>query len=72
MCEKEIAEREKIQGSKPNQLTSNVSLEYIGATQGAPLTFQYKKGFKNPTNDSFQTLEQEFGVNIGFYAASDG
>lgn len=74
MCdEKEVdqTEREKLQGPGPNQLTSNVSLEYI-ENNTAPLRFKFKKNYTSLNDSSVHTLEQTFAVNIGFYASSNG
>jgi hypothetical protein len=48
-----------------------VSLEFI-ESDTAPLKFRFKKSSVSKKDNSTHTLDQTFGVNIGFYAASDG
>lgn len=55
----------------PSKLTSDVSLEYISSNT-APVKFKFKKNYTSSADGSVQTLEQTFGVNIGFYASSNG
>lgn len=69
MCAEEVAEREKVEVNPEKK--SNVSLEFID-TGAAPLKFRFKKSFISKKDNSSQTLDQTFGVNVGFYAASNG
>lgn len=69
--DEEIAEMEKQEKSETMEQANkfNSSLEFI-ESDTVPLKFKF---FKNYTDEnSTHTLEQTFGVNIGFYAASDG
>lgn len=80
MCDEEIADMKKLEEvaemikkekgeTKDKANKFNASLDVI-ESDTVPLKFKFTKNYTD--GNSTHTLEQTFGVNLGFYAASDG
>lgn len=71
MCDEEIAAKGRQEKAEKQAQTHDhgASLEFI-ENAAAPIKFKFTKNYTD--GNSTHTLEKTFGVNLGFYAASDG